>query len=126
MKILLKRHAKKSVVRSFHLSDEIIRPNILSQTGSILGGIISENEQFRGFVTHDIIFFARPPSKMKAQKCLSPLKHQPKKIVTKCVVRSSRLSDEIIRPHILPQTGSILGDIMSENKHVMGSVTHDI
>ena len=42
--------------------------------------------------------------------------------VAKCVVRLSRVADEIIWPHILSQTGSILGDIGSENKQLVGDM----
>ena len=46
--------------------------------------------------------------------------------VATCVVRLSRLADEIIWPHILQQTGSILGDNVSENKQLTGSVINRI
>ena len=36
------------------------------------------------------------------------------------------LADKIIWPHILLQTGSILGDIVSKNKQFTGSVTNGI
>jgi len=36
--------------------------------------------------------------------------------VAECVVRLSCLSDKIISPHILPQTGSVLGGVEGENE----------
>ena len=42
------------------------------------------------------------------------------------MVRLFRLPDGIILPHILPQTGSILGGIVSENKQLTGSVINGI
>ena len=46
--------------------------------------------------------------------------------VAKCVLSLSRFADEIMWPHILQQMGSILGDIVSENKQLTGSVTKGI
>ena len=39
------------MVRLSRLADEIIWPNILQQTGSILGDIVSKNKQLTGYVT---------------------------------------------------------------------------
>jgi len=48
-------------------------------------------------------------------------------VVRDCLVcQTSCLSDDIISPHILQQGGSILGDILSENMLLIGTVSHCI
>jgi len=70
-------------------------------------------------IAHDSINCTRTESRCHEQDAMSLF-------VAICVARLSRLTDKIIWPHILPQTDSILGDIVGKNNQFTGSVTHGI